>query len=216
MNSILVRILCVCLGYVFGLFQTAYIYGRTQGIDIRNVGSGNAGTTNALRNFGTKVGILVLVCDMLKCILAVAVAKLIFGGSDLPARLIGIYAGAGAVLGHCFPFYMQFKGGKGIACLAGLLLSFSGVTFALCMTFFFVIFFTTHYVSLGSLVGAAVFLISTIIFGQSGSYGMSQPHLTEMYFVIACIVALAFFLHRANIGRLLRGEERKTYLKKKK
>ncbi len=216
MNTILVRILSVCLGYCFGLFQTAYIYGRTQGVDIRKVGSGNAGTTNALRNFGTKVGVMVLICDMLKCILAVAVAKLVFGGSDLPARLIGIYAGVGAVLGHCFPFYMQFKGGKGIACLAGLLLSFSGVTFVICMAVFFAIFFTTHYVSLGSLSGAAVFLISTIIFGQSGAYGMSQGHLTEMYLVIAAVVGLAFFLHRANIGRLLRGEERKTYLKKKK
>ncbi len=210
------RVLSICLGYAFGLFQTAYIYGRTQGIDIRKVGSGNAGTTNALRNFGTKVGVMVLLCDMLKCVLAVLLAKALFSGFGLPPRLIGIYAGAGAVLGHCFPFYMQFKGGKGIACLAGLLLSFSGVSFVLCMAVFFAIFFTTHYVSLGSLCGAAVFLISTIIFGQAGAYGMAQGYLTEMYLVIAAVVGLAFFLHRANIGRLLKGEERKTYLSKKK
>lgn len=214
--TIFVRLLCLAAGYCFGIFQTAYIYGRTRGIDIRTLGSGNAGTTNVLRNFGTKAGVIVFIGDFLKCVLAFCICSLLFGASGIPGKLLGLYGAVGAVIGHCFPFYMQFKGGKGIACLAGLLLSFSGVTFALCMTFFFVIFFTTHYVSLGSLVGAAVFLISTIIFGQSGSYGMSQPHLTEMYLVIACIVALAFFLHRANIGRLLRGEERKTYLKKKK
>nr|MCR5293747.1 glycerol-3-phosphate acyltransferase [Lachnospiraceae bacterium] len=103
-----------------------------------------------------------------------------------------------------------------IACLAGLLLSFSGETFLVCMAVFFLIFFTTHYVSLGSLLGALTFLVFTVIKGQSGSYGMAAPYLLEMYILIACIVALAFFLHRANIGRLLKGEERKTYLKSKK
>ena len=216
MSAIAIRLACLAIGYCFGLFQTAYIYGKSKGVDIRTKGSGNAGSTNALRVFGKSAGIIVLVGDVSKCVLAFLLASFIFRGSDIPGKLLGLYAGVGAVIGHCFPFYMQFKGGKGIACLAGLLAVFDLRVFAICMVLFLIIFFTTHYVSLGSLLGSLAFLIVTIVLGQAGLFDMSQNYLTEMYIVVACVVALAWYQHRANIGRLLRGEENKTYLKSKK
>ena len=115
----MIRLVCLLIGYVFGCFQTAYIYGRLHGIDIRKYGSGNAGTTNSLRVLGKKAGIIVLLCDMLKTGLAMMVVRLLFReryGDIL--YLLAIYAAAGTVLGHNFPCYLGFKGGKGIACTA--------------------------------------------------------------------------------------------------
>ena len=121
----MVRILCLAIGYLFGLFQTSYIYGRMHGIDIRKHGSGNAGTTNTLRVLGKKAGAIVLFCDIMKTGLAMVLVRILFKnsyGDILP--LLSLYAGAGAILGHNFPFYLRFKGGKGIACTAGLIIFF--------------------------------------------------------------------------------------------
>ena len=111
------RLVCVAIGYLFGLFQTAYIYGKLHGIDIRNYGSGNAGTTNTLRVLGTKAGLIVLAGDILKCILAIAAVRLLFAGGvhEDMYYLLAMYAALGAILGHDYPFYLGFKGGKGIA-----------------------------------------------------------------------------------------------------
>ena len=118
------RVICLLIGYVFGLFQTAYFYGKAKGIDIRKYGSGNAGTTNALRVLGTKAGLIVLAGDCLKCIIAVCITRALFStGHPENIYLLCLYTGAGAVIGHNFPFYMGFKGGKGIAATAGLILS---------------------------------------------------------------------------------------------
>ena len=215
MLSIIVRLICLAAGYCFGIFQTAYIYGRTQGIDIRTLGSGNAGTTNVLRNFGKKAGIIVFIGDIGKCILAYYICSLLFGFSGIPGRLLGLYGAVGAVIGHCFPFYMQFRGGKGIACLVGLMAAFSPQTLLIGIIVFFAIFAVTHYVSLGSLLCVLAFLIVTIIKGQSGAYGMAGGELIEMYIVLGAVVVLAWYQHRENIKRLLAGTERKTYLFKK-
>ncbi len=210
------RIICLIIGYVFGLFQTAYIYGKAHGVDIRQMGSGNAGTTNTLRVFGTKAGLLVFVGDVLKCALAVTVARLLFSGSrpDI-IYLLMLYAAAGAILGHNFPCYMGFKGGKGIAATAGLIASFHPAFIPVGLFLFAAAFLTTHYVSLGSLLVYAGFFIQLIIMGQMGIFGMSQAALLEMYAVAAFLTAMAYIKHRANIVRLIKGEERKTYLTKK-
>ena len=119
------RIICLAIGYVFGLFQTAYFYGKLHGIDIRNYGSGNAGTTNTLRTLGTRAGMIVLFGDIMKCILAVVLTNMLFREAYPELiYLLKIYAAAGAILGHNFPFYLKFKGGKGIAATAGMILSF--------------------------------------------------------------------------------------------
>lgn len=211
------RLLCVAIGYVFGLFQTSYLYGKLHGIDIRKCGSGNAGTTNMLRTMGTKAGAITLLGDAFKCVLAVALVKVLFGPQHeeiLP--LLAIYTAAGVILGHNFPFYMNFRGGKGIAATAGLILSMSWQMTLLGILVFGGTVALTHYVSLGSLLVYISFLIELIGFGQSGMFGMTQRYLNEMYAVAAALMLLAFWMHRANIVRLLHKEERKTYLFRKK
>lgn len=211
------RIICLVMGYVFGLFQTSYIYGKIHGIDVRDYGSGNAGTTNALRVLGKKAGAIVLFGDCVKTILAVCVTRLIFGESHPDTiYLLCVYSAAGAILGHNFPFYMGFKGGKGIAATAGLILSLHPYFIPMGIIVFFGIFFGTHYVSLGSLAVYICFVAEMIICGQLGVFeGASQATLIEMYALSFLLAAMAFWKHRENIVRLIHGEERKTYLTKK-
>ena len=207
------RIICLAIGYVFGLFQTAYFYGKLHGIDIRNYGSGNAGTTNTLRTLGTRAGMIVLFGDIMKCILAVVLTNMLFREAYPELiYLLKIYAAAGAILGHNFPFYLKFKGGKGIAATAGMILSFHPYLIPMGVILFFGIFFTTHYVSLGSMAVYAGFLIELIVLGQAGVFGMSQETLAEMYLVAGFLTAMAYYKHKDNIKRLLGGTERKTYL----
>lgn len=210
------RIICVIIGYVFGLFQTAFIYGKLHGIDIREHGSGNAGTTNTLRVLGTKAGLIVLAGDIIKCILAIVLCSVLFDKTHPnEIYLLKLYAAAGAILGHNFPFYLHFKGGKGIAATAGLILAFHPYFIIMGVIVFFGIFFTTHYVSLGSLLVYAGLMIQMVIAGQMGVFGASQQVLNEMYIITALLTILAYYKHRENIKRLLKGEERKTYLTKK-
>ena len=211
------RVICLLIGYVFGLFQTAYFYGKAHGIDIRQHGSGNSGTTNALRVLGTKAGLIVLAGDCLKCIIAVVIVRLIFGGNHPDTiYLFCLYTGAGAILGHNFPFYMNFKGGKGIAATAGMILSFHPYFIIMGVVVFFGIFLTTHMVSLGSLMVYAGFMIEMVICGQLGLFGeLTQIQLCEMYGITFFLTVMAYWRHRENIVRLIHGNERKTYLLKK-
>ena len=208
------RILCIVIGYIFGLFQTAYFYGKTKGIDIRQHGSGNAGTTNALRVMGTKAGIIVFAGDCIKCILAVAVAKLLFcSGHPEMKYLYSMYAATGAILGHNYPFYMNFKGGKGIAATAGLIASLHPSFIPVGLVLFFGTLSLTHFVSLGSLLVYAGLMIQLVLSGQFGLFeDMTQIQLNEMYIVGAFLTVMAYWKHRENIKKLLKGNERKTYL----
>ena len=113
---IIARIISLLIGYIFGLFQTGYIYGKSKGIDIRTEGSGNAGTTNSLRVLGWKAGAITFAGDLLKAIFAVLLIKLIFGGIyGADTKVLELYAGFGTVFGLNFPCYLLFKGGEGIA-----------------------------------------------------------------------------------------------------
>lgn len=213
----MIRLICLAIGYLFGLFQTAYIYGKAKGIDIRKHGSGNAGTTNALRVMGLKAGLIVFAGDVIKCILAVVLVRLLFQKSypDM-IYLLMLYAATGAILGHNYPFYLKFKGGKGIAATAGWVLSFHPLLVPLPVIVFFSIFFTTHYVSLGSIMVYVCLMIEIVVFGQMGIFGeMSQANLYELYALTAFLAIMAFWKHRENIVRLIKGTERKTYLSSK-
>ncbi|MDO4617389.1 MAG: glycerol-3-phosphate 1-O-acyltransferase PlsY [Lachnospiraceae bacterium] len=210
-----VRLICLVIGYVFGLFQTSYLYGRKfKGMDIRSQGSGNAGTTNAIRVFGKKAGLLTVLCDVCKCILAMLLTGLIFRHSYPEILLLlKVYTAAGVVLGHVFPFYMNFRGGKGVACFGGMILAFGDWRMiVLGLIFLLGCLLITKYMSLGSLTATLSFLIGVIIRGQAGAYQMDQSHLTEMYCIIGLLVVLTYYKHRGNIVRLLKGEERKTYI----
>lgn len=214
----MVRVLCVLIGYVFGLLQTSYIYGRTKGIDIRKQGSGNAGTTNALRTLGAKAGLITMIGDIGKCILAVLFTWALFHNAhpDM-VPLLKIYTAAGVILGHDFPFYLQFKGGKGIAATGGMIIAFGDVRLIVIgIAIFFGLFFLTHYVSLASLSLSVSFLFGVIIVGRTEGMGMVAAYRREMYIVVLLLTMLAFWGHRGNLYRLACGNERKTYLRKSK
>ena len=209
------RIVCLAIGYLFGIFQTAYIYGKMNGIDIREYGSGNAGTTNALRVLGKKAGVIVLLGDVAKTVLAVVLVKAIFArthGDMLP--LLGMYAAAGAILGHNFPVQLGFRGGKGIACTAGLVLTLGPIVTILEAVTFLLTVGLTRYVSLGSILVVIELVIDIAVLGQRGYYGMSQGHLLEFYLVCTALSLMAIYRHRTNIKRLLSGTENKIFQKK--
>lgn len=207
------RLICVAIGYLFGLFQTGYIYGMINHVDIRKHGSGNAGTTNALRTLGWKAGVITFIGDCLKCVLAVVLVRFLFI-QDLRMELYAMYAGLGAVLGHNFPFYLKFKGGKGIASTAGLILAVNPVMFLIVAVVFITIVWFTQYVSLGSLVIMVLFVIMVVISGQAGWMFLPTTDLGEYYAIAIALAALAFWRHRANIKRLVAGTENKTDLRK--
>ena len=213
------RVMCLLIGYTFGLIQTAFVIGKLNGIDIREHGSGNAGTTNTMRVLGTKAGLLVFVGDCIKCVIAVlvcvAICKIILKDQfENYNYLIRLYAGMGCILGHNFPFYLKFKGGKGIACTAGLMFSFDPWFTLVGLIEFFSIFFITHYVSLGSLMAYPYIIIMELILGKD-YFKCDQATFIEMVIVTVVLCLLTTFMHRANIKRLLTHSEKKTYLTKK-
>lgn len=202
--------MCVIIGYVCGLFQTAYIYGKINHVDIRQLGSGNAGTTNALRTLGFKAGLITFFGDCLKAVLAAFIVRKLFASSQADIMpLLVMYAGFGTVLGHNFPFYLGFKGGKGIAATAGMIAAFNGTMAIIGFFTFIIVVAVTRYVSLGSLLLMAGFLIEIFILGNQGVFHLAQPYLYELYAVSSLLTALAFYRHRQNIVRLVKGTERK-------
>ncbi len=205
------RLICLAIGYGFGLIQTGYLYGKSQNVDIRKMGSGNAGATNALRTLGWKAGVITFFGDAFKCIFAVLLVRMLFGdshGDILP--VLFMYTGMGAVLGHNYPFYMHFKGGKGIAVTAGLIASTTNIwTVILCFAVFSGIVAGTRYVSAGSMAVVVVYFISVVVLGQTGYYEVTGTPLYEIYGIAFLLVISAFFKHRANIRRLMNGTENK-------
>lgn len=208
------RIACLVIGYALGCIQTAYIAGKiTARIDIREHGSGNAGTTNVIRVLGRSTGVIVFLCDVIKAIAAYVVASLIFDGggsfirfSGVAQVLPGLYAGLGVVLGHNFPFFLKFKGGKGIACTLGLLLVFDWRLALIIYAAGFIVIVLSRFVSLGSLVMTLLIPVMFWLYGYNA----------ETVVIGAILAAMAWYLHRSNIGRLLSGTERKFTLAKNK
>lgn len=213
---IIARIISLLIGYVFGLFQTGYIYGRSKGIDIRKEGSGNAGTTNSLRVLGWKAGAITFLGDLFKAIFAVLLVKLLFRNSYPEfVKVLELYAGFGAVLGHNFPFYLQFKGGKGIACTSGMILAVLPISAPASLVLFILAVAITRYVSLGSILVVCSYLVQVIVFGQLGYLHLEGAYRIEFYIVSACFTVMALWKHRENIKRLLNGTENKFGMKKK-
>ena len=207
------RIICILIGYAFGLIQTGYIYGMINHVDIRKHGSGNAGTTNALRTLGWKAGVITFLGDCLKCVVAVFLARLIFTQKENVLLLVG-YSGLGAVLGHNYPFYLKFKGGKGIAATVGLILAINPLMFLSVAIVFIAIVWFTQYVSLGSIVIMLLFVAEVIVCGQLGVLGLSGMDKYEFYVIAVILAGIAIGRHRANIKRLLTGTENKTDIRK--
>ncbi len=212
---VLYRIICLAIGYCFGLFLSGFFLGKTKKVDITKHGSGNVGTTNTLRTLGVKAGAITLLLDALKSVCAAGVAWIIFHSrvdSNSTLHLLMLYAGFGAVLGHDFPFYMGFKGGKGIATSLGMLAISFPQTLPLCFLCFVIVVLLTRYVSLGSILTAVTFVVSAFVMGNLGWFAFEGGDLTEALVIAVLAAVIAIFLHRSNIERLLSHTENKFSL----
>ena len=212
------RILVLVIGYFCGIILPGYIYSRLKQQDITQMGSGNAGTTNTLRMYGWKAGLVTLLGDVSKPMIAILITWLLFHNSEPEGvRLLELYAGLGTIIGHNHPFYMKhFKGGKGIACTGGMMIAFCPVEVPVGLSVFILTVALTKYVSLGSMLGLISFFVQTIVFGELGILNVTTAYKTEIYVLAAVIMLMGIVRHRENIGRLLHGNENKFSLKKKK
>ena len=211
MMLVFLRILCLIIGYGFGLIQAGFLIGRIYNIDIRKKGSGNSGTTNAMRVLGVKAGLATFFIDALKCVVAILLVRLIWGG-DEAFMLLAVYTGLGVTLGHNFPFYMNYKGGKGIAAMSGLVIILGVLTSPWILIVpafaFFSCAILTRFVSLGSLQVSVLFLFMMVFYGQMGGFEyLTDEYRMELYIVVFVLAALAWFRHLDNIKRLFKGEE---------
>lgn len=206
---ILKLIVCVIVGYLFGCFSTGVLVGKLNNVNIKQEGSGNSGATNALRTMGVKAGLMTFAGDLLKAFLPVLVVRYLFRSSDL-WYVYGLYIGLGVVLGHNFPFWMHFQGGKGIAVTGAVIISLADwkVT-VLGVIIFISIVAITKYVSLGSLVVAWYLPVNTIL------YWRGNEHFVHMLCLSLCFTILAYVRHAQNIKRLMQGTESKLGSKKK-
>lgn len=197
-------IICLVFGYVFGCFSTGYIVGKMNNVDISKHGSGNTGTTNALRTMGVKAGILTLLGDVLKAVIPILILRYIWKDDPiLGAKLITLYTGLGVVLGHNFPIWLRFKGGKGIAVMGGVIICFSLSLTLIELVLFVAVVAITRYVSVGSLLVSIVFPLGILAFYQK------EPQFIHMLLVCCIFTLSAFIKHRSNIIRLLHGNENK-------
>lgn len=184
------------LSYLIGSFSSAYFLGKmSKNIDIRSYGSGNAGATNALRVLGKKMGALTFFLDFIKGIIAVFIGTAIFGFTG--SLLAGIFV----VLGHNWPIFLGFKGGKGVATSFGVLLALNWQTALLCFLIGAIVIIVTKYVSLGSIIAAISAPIIIVLTTQSID--------KYLYITIVILALLSISRHKANILRLCKGEENK-------
>lgn len=198
LESEMFRVFALVIGYFMGNIQTAYIVAKKiKGIDIREHGSGNSGTTNITRVLGMKIGMCVFALDTFKAIAAFMLAVWLFGWQY--GGVAGMYAGAGVVLGHNFPFHMRFRGGKGAASTIGLMLCTDWRIVLIQVALGMVCVASTRMVSVGSLALTAAFPLLLMLFGYTA----------EVVLIGVFLWLLAWFMHRTNIKCILAGNERK-------
>lgn len=214
------RLICLAslaIGYGFGLLQIAQIYSKSKNVNIREKGSGNAGTTNMFRVMGIKAGIITLLGDCAKCVAAVLLTKLIFLvwlKYDIDSTALALYTGFGCVLGHDFPFYFRFKGGKGMATTAALICCLGNWQMIIIgVVIFFGIVLATQYVSLGSMVTICSEAVMFIVFTLVGWFPLQKAWRPDSYILMIALAALLVFQHRKNIKRLLAHNEKKFYFR---
>lgn len=191
-------VLAGMIGYLLGSVNTSLVIGKIYGIDVRKHGSGNAGATNTLRTLGKPAAAMVGVGDVLKGVISCLIGSWIAG--DIGLMLGGI----GSIAGHNWPLYFGFKGGKGIFTSFAVVLMMDWKAGLILLGIFIVIVAVTRYVSLGSIVAAALFPVSGLVFKKG----------TEFTAFAVLLAALAIYRHHANIGRLIKGTEAKIGSKK--
>ena len=205
-------IMMALIAYAIGSINFSVILSKKiAGFDVREKGSGNAGSTNMLRSVGKGAAALTLICDVLKGVIAIVIAIVlgkIFQVED-KALLVQI-AGAAVVLGHTFPIFFGFKGGKGVATSLGILLMSNWQIGLICLVFALVLMLLTRMVSLGSCMAAVLFPILTLFINEN--YIVSEGSSYFIYSIILAVIVL--YNHRSNIKRILNGTENKLSFKK--
>ena len=206
----LAYILTAILAYAIGSIMSSVIISRKMaGFDVREKGSKNAGSTNMLRTVGKRAAILTLVCDVLKGVLAILLAMAIAKIAKLEnAILLKYIAGFFAILGHTFPIFFEFRGGKGVATALGVLLMLNWKIGLICLIFALILMAITRIVSVGSILAAVLYPVLVIFFGINNNI------LVILMSVL--IAALVIFNHRTNIKRLREGTENKLSFSKTK
>lgn len=186
-------ILCILIGYILGNFNAAYIVGKIKGFDIRTKGTSNAGASNATITMGWRIGILVGTFDILKAFLSVLICKMIFPNLELA----GIVAGVSCILGHIFPFYLKFQGGKGFASYLGMILAMDWRFFLIMIFAIIIITVITDYIALATLTTVIVYPIYLTF--------------TNVELIVPLIVTIAsvvmIFKHIGNIKKIITGKE---------
>ncbi len=206
MDFLLIAVLAV-VAYLIGSICSAVWLGKAYyGIDIRKHGSGNSGATNTFRVLGKKPGTIVMLIDIFKGWAATSLAGLLVIFEAIPVHNLVVFQllfGGLAVLGHIFPVYERFKGGKGVATLLGMMLAIQPEVALVCMVIFIIVLFTSRYVSLGSMIAALAFPILLLL----PRFHPENPILIIFGFILFAVVVLT---HRKNINRLIAGEESKA------
>lgn len=198
------ELLLICLAYLIGSIPTAvWVSKSIFGIDIRDYGSGNSGATNTFRVLGSKWGSFVMLVDVIKGVVATSLYILmpLYLSNELLRTNFMIGLGLAAVIGHIFPIWASFRGGKGVATLLGMAIAIQPVVAVCCLAVFFVVLFLTRFVSLSSILAGISFMVFILFI-----FNEKEP----LYRIFAVLVALMVILtHQKNIGRILRGTESK-------
>jgi glycerol-3-phosphate acyltransferase PlsY len=191
--------------YLLGSIPFGYLAGRLAGIDVRKAGSGNVGATNVVRVMGKQYGYPVFALDVLKGFGAVKISMLIASGRPQEwnsPEIFGILAATSSVLGHVYPPWLKFKGGKGVATSAGALLALTPVATLIGVAVWIIVFWLTRYVSLASVVATVALPIVILMIGSP-----DQNSGKLLVYSSLCVAALVIWRHRSNLSRLLRGTE---------
>ena len=212
----IVYIIMAIIAYCIGSINFSVIFSKKfAGFDVREKGSGNAGTTNMLRSVGKKAAALTLVCDVLKGVVAIVIS-IILGNiiKDVNKELLLQVAGVAVVLGHTFPVFFQFKGGKGVATSLGILLMSNWQIGLICLVFAIVLMALTRMVSLGSCAAAVLFPVLTLFINDHYTV-LTEGKQGNVYLIYSIILAvIVLYNHRSNIKRILNGTENKLSFKK--
>ena len=206
-------IIIAIIAYLIGSINFSVIISkRMAGFDVREKGSGNAGTTNMLRSIGVKAAVITLLCDILKGVVVILIAILIGNIVDgLDDALLVQLAGIFVIIGHTFPIFFGFKGGKGIATSLGVLLMINWQIGLICLVFALILMAITRMVSVGSIAAAILFPVLVVFIGQN----YIVPVNNWSYLIFSIIIAiLVLFNHRENLKRIFTGKENKISFKK--
>ena len=210
-----VYIIMAIIAYCIGSVNFSVIFSKKfAGFDVREKGSGNAGTTNMLRSVRKKAAAITLVCDILKGVVAIGIAILLGNIPDVNKELLVQVAGVAVILGHTFPVFFGFKGGKGVATSLGVLLLSNWQIGLICLVFALVLMILTRMVSVGSCAAAVLFPILTLFINEHYTV-LTEGKSGNVYFIYSVILAvIVLFNHRSNIKRILNGTENKVSFKK--